>query len=347
MKEEYSDYINKIIHEKSEIEDLIEERKKKIEKFEKRNIRKKRLSFFAGLFLSLSISLSIFFYFKENIIFDKTKSTTFLLALLSITIALGFYLMKYLQPNMIKKNSHNNFEKNYLEELSEIKYNIELLKKKSGKTEDTEININDIVEKAIENKFNDNYIEEKINSNFKEEAQKNKKNNSLLYYIESKSNRLDEEILRLRKSANLNLVIGTLSTFLAIFCLVYEVFYNGINFKNNVEILSHYIPRISLVIFIEFFAFFFLKLYKSNLYEIKYFNNEKTNIDFKIFSLRTAIQLDDKEMIKLCISNFIETERNFIIKKDETTIDFERHKFDNVNNSELKDLLLGVLKTNK
>lgn len=267
------------------------------------------------------------------------------IVLVSIFIGIGIALMNYLQSN--DDNKKDNYIKEiYLNELSELKYNIEILKNKSGNGKETEININSIVEEAIQNKFSDRFIQNRIEENYKKEAIKDKKINNLIFSIESKSNRLDDEILRLRKSANLNLVIGTLSTFLAIFSLVYEVFYNEISFTNTTQILSHYIPRISLVIFIEIFAFFFLKLYKSNLFEIKYFNNEKTNIDFKVFSLKTAIYYEDTEMIKSCISNFIETERNFIIKKDESTIDLEKHKYDNLSNTDLKDMLLGILKTN-
>ncbi|MES2806867.1 MAG: hypothetical protein V4652_15000 [Bacteroidota bacterium] len=346
MNEKYLEYIDNI--RKNNInEDYLKE-KLHLEKLAKQKRTKKIfLNISSTIILLFGVLTAFTFFSKENIFSNKLDFST--LSILGIsTIALtATLLMKYLQTDNEDNNSEKYLKDIYLDELSELKYSIELLKNKAGKNQDTEKNISNIIDDYIKNKFTDSFIQNRIDSNYKEEAIKNNKVNNLINYIENKTNRLDDEILRLRKSANLNLVIGSLSTFIAIFCLLYEVFYNEIDFSNNVQILSHYIPRISLVLFIEIFAFFFLKLYKSNLFEIKYFNNEKTNIEFKIFSLKTAILYEDKEMINACISNFINIERNFILKKDESTIDLEKHKYDNINNTDLKDLILGILKTNK
>jgi hypothetical protein len=143
----------------------------------------------------------------------------------------------------------------------------------------------------------------------------------------------------LRRSANLNLVIGTLTTFLAISGLGFEVFKASMDFTDTVELLSHYIPRLSLVIFIEIFAFFFLKLYKANLNEIKYFNNEKTNIDFKIISLKTAIYEENQDLIKLTIEELIKTERNFKLDKNQSTVELEIRKNENTNSKLFTDII--------
>jgi len=39
---------------------------------------------------------------------------------------------------------------------------------------------------------------------------------------------------------------------------------------------------------IELFAYFFLKLYKSDLSEIKYFQNELTNVEMRYAAVRLA-----------------------------------------------------------
>ena len=352
MNDDYYDYIEKLRNEERRQNQLHEELLRQQKQLLLKNAlfnKIQRIIIPVILMIVLIIvllTLILKFILKKDIFFFKDLNLpNITLVATTFFIGIGFILMKYLQSNDYSKK--DSFIKEiYLNELSELKYSIEVLKNKSGKGKETEININNIVEEAIQNKFSDRFIQQRIEENYKNEAIKDKKIKNLIYSIENKSNRLDDEILRLRKSANINLVIGTLSTFLSIFCLVYEVFYNEVSFTNTTQILSHYIPRISLVIFIEIFAFFFLKLYKSNLFEIKYFNNEKTNIDFKVFSLKTAIHYEDTEMIKSCISNFIETERNFIIKKDESTIDLEKHKYDNLSNTDLKDMLLGILKTN-
>jgi len=94
------------------------------------------------------------------------------------------------------------------------------------------------------------------------------------------------------------------------------------------QLISHYVPRLSLVIFIEIFAFFFLKLYKTSLFDIKYFNNEKTNFDFKILALN-ASKLDKPNAIyEYCIKQFADTERNFTIRNGESTIELEKDKLE-------------------
>ena len=309
MREEYFEYLDEINSKKRNEyikEKMFFEKQAKLRRF------RNRILLISSLFI-LSTTLVLFIYYlikKENFFTEISSSSITIVGTTTLAL-IGTLLMKYLQTNSEVDKSDKYIKDIYLNELSELKYSIEILKNKSGKGQETEKNISGIIDEFIKTKFSDSFIQERIESNYKEEAIKNKKINNLINYIENNSNRLDNEIERLRKSANLNLVIGSLSTFLAIFCLVYEVFYNEINFSESTQVLSHYIPRISLVIFIEIFAFFFLKLYKSNLYEIKYFNNEKTNIDFKIFSLKTAIYYEDKEMINNCINSFINTERNF------------------------------------
>jgi len=344
MREDYYDYLeqerNSLERNEYLREKLLFERQAKLKR-----IRNRIISIISLVVLLLATLVIILYFFikKDSFLSEFNSSSLSILGISAIALT-GTFLMKYLQTNSDDYKSDKYIKDIYLDELSELKYNIEVLKNKTGKGQETEKNISMIIDEFIKTKFSDRFIQERIESNYKDDAIKNKKINNLINYIENNSNRLDHEILRLRKSANLNLVIGTLSTFLAIFCLVYEVFYNEISFSNNTQVLSHYIPRVSLVIFIEIFAFFFLKLYKSNLYEIKYFNNEKTNIDFKIFSLKTAIYYEDKDMINNCINSFINTERNFIIKKDESTIDLEKHKHDTMNNTDLKELILGLLK---
>jgi hypothetical protein len=347
MNDDYFEYLKEM--RKTE-KKLLDHKKEVLDTKAKINRFRARIYHIINILAIILVFLYLiaFLFFNDNSFFaviKKLDSSNITLIVLIMTVSAGFFLIRYLQTNSTVKD--DDFKDIYLNELSELKYNIEILKNKNGNGNETILNINEIIEEAIKNKFSDKYIEDRIEANYKDQSVKNRKINNLISYIENKSNRLDDEILRLRKSGNLNLVIGSLTTFLAILGLVYEVFFNEIDFKNNIQLLSHYIPRLSLLIFIEFFAFFFLKLYKSNLFEIKYFNNEKTNIDFKIFSLKTAIHFEDKEMINTCINNFIDTERNFIIKKDESTIDLEKHKYDNISNSDLKDLILGIIKNDK
>jgi hypothetical protein len=72
------------------------------------------------------------------------------------------------------------------------------------------------------------------------------------------------------------------------------------------------VTRISLVAFIEIFAYFFLRLYRYSIFEIKYFQNETTNAEFRVVALEAALLTEDKEIIKKICADMSKTERNFI-----------------------------------
>ena len=76
--------------------------------------------------------------------------------------------------------------------------------------------------------------------------------------------RLRQQIESLNRRANLNLIIGVLTTLLAVGLLAYMVLTVSESFTDITALLSHYVPRITTVVFIEVFSFFFLRLYKSS-----------------------------------------------------------------------------------
>lgn len=153
-----------------------------------------------------------------------------------------------------------------------------------------------------------------------------KKNNlqQLLELYKNTERRMRELLYELDRKAKLNLFVGSITTFAAILGLAYIVFSTEQSFNDITGSLNHYIPKISFIILIEIFSFFFLKLYKQNLEDIKYHNNELTNIDSKIIALKAAIFIDEKESIKQVVSELSKTERNFVLKKGETTVELEK-----------------------
>lgn len=164
-----------------------------------------------------------------------------------------------------------------------------------------------------------------------------------LYKLDSK---IKSQIDRLENNSNLNLIIGIITTTIAIIILGVSIF-NQSSFTTSVDLASHYIPRISTVIFVEIFSFFFLKLYKNNLSEIKYFQNEITNLNFKISALKTAIKSKDAAIISELVRNFSVTERNFILKKDESTEKIEIHKVDTTSSNTYFQSLTDLIKSIK
>jgi hypothetical protein len=63
-----------------------------------------------------------------------------------------------------------------------------------------------------------------------------------------------------------------------------------------------------------------LRLYRSSLEDIKYFQNELTNAESVKMAFATALIFDDKETLKQLTLEIVKTERNFILKKGESTI---------------------------
>lgn len=251
----------------------------------------------------------------------------------------GLLLYRYLQSGLAKPSISSFESDNSLRnELEELRFEVMRLRRKSSSVNNSE-NLNEMINSIIDNTLTEEFISNKINNAFREQAIENSRIRQFYKDFENLSYRVDSELSRLRRSANLNLVIGTLTTTMAIIALGYEVFKTDLNFNDTVALLSHYVPRLSLVIFIEIFAFFFLKLYKANLQDIKYYNNEKTNIDFKIISLKTAINIDDKDLLKLAIEELIKTERNFKLGKGESTVEIEKLRNERENNKLLSQIL--------
>lgn len=162
--------------------------------------------------------------------------------------------------------------------------------------------------------------------------------------------RLREELYALSRRGNLNLSIGIITTISGLFLL--GSFVIGNSFIPSREapatlerFLIDFVPRLSLVVLIEIFAYFFLSLYKTSLAEIKYFQNEVTSIEAKFMALRLATQSDSADHLTSAIDSLAKTERNFILNKDQTTVDLERAKLEQAERSDwtakLSELLRG------
>ena len=98
--------------------------------------------------------------------------------------------------------------------------------------------------------------------------------------------------------------------------------------SNNRDLVAYFLPRTTFVVLIELFAFFFLNLYRVSLSEIKYFQNELTNIESRILAMDAALFLDDSKALGEIATALSRTERNFVLKKGESTVQLEQDKVD-------------------
>jgi hypothetical protein len=159
----------------------------------------------------------------------------------------------------------------------------------------------------------------------------------LLDYILKYRNRLLNHIQSLTKNSALNLIIGLMTTIVGVIVL-YGIFIES----GKLDVLG-YFSRISIAIFIELSSFFFLRLYSSNLFEIKYFHNELSNIDAKMIALKVALLKKDDDTLKFILKELMKTERNRLLKKGETTVELEKMRFDREESKSLTDTLTKVV----
>lgn len=148
-------------------------------------------------------------------------------------------------------------------------------------------------------------------------------------------NRLKDELFSLSKRGNLNLSIGIMITVVGLGLLGMFVLSFSNSQKDMATFFMDFFPRISLVLLIEIFAYFFLSLYKSSLSEIKYFQNEITSMESKYLALKVALESSEKESINYVVEQLAKSERNFILEKGQSTVDLERAKNDQAATSDI------------
>lgn len=159
--------------------------------------------------------------------------------------------------------------------------------------------------------------------------------------------RLESEISALSRRGNLNLVIGIVTTIVAISTLAYIAIFGNPGNEEVPKIILHYVPRFSVAVFIEVFSFFFLRLYRNGLEDIKYFQNELTNIELRSMGLETAVLTLDTQVIAAAANSLASTERNFRLNKGESTVDLEKAKIESRGDHDLFERLLKVASASK
>ncbi len=152
-------------------------------------------------------------------------------------------------------------------------------------------------------------------------------------------NRLSKQEYSLKKQANVYLIIGCLISVGGLLALLYVIQLNSSGSVTTLLSKFNYFSRLSLVIFVEMLALFFLKLHKENIRNVKYYQNEMTNIELKYLALLCSKENAGVTDFSDIIKSFSSTERNFILNKGESTVDLELLKSDN---SKLDSILKNI-----
>lgn len=155
--------------------------------------------------------------------------------------------------------------------------------------------------------------------------------------------RLYAEISALSRRGNLNLSLGILTTIIGLSILGYFVIEVDSIPEDKMAFIAYFLPRLSLVILIEVFAYFFLKLYKSSLSEIKYFQNEMTNSEAKLAAIKCSIMTSDSAATSSVIQTLATTERNAVLDKGQTTAEIEKARIEQQNIATISDKVSNLL----
>lgn len=192
----------------------------------------------------------------------------------------------------------------------------------------TEDDRRDIIESVVEKVYSGaaNRVLNDLRAQIAEADQKKEFSARLFERFESTADRLRNELSALSRRGNTNLVLGIFTTVIGLLILGYFVLEIPAAEDLTTGLLLGFVPRLSLVMFIELFAYFFLKLYKASLSEIKYFQNEITNVESKAVALWTSVVLDDRRAILAVIEELASTERNNVLEEGQTTVELEQSK---------------------
>ncbi|GBG14644.1 acetolactate synthase [Novimethylophilus kurashikiensis] len=153
--------------------------------------------------------------------------------------------------------------------------------------------------------------------------------------------RLSNEVEMLRARANTNLIIGCFIALFGAAILAIVLFFSESKFSDLSALALHMFPRLSVVVLIEVFAYFFLAMYRSNLSEIRYYQNEITNTEMKKVATLLAVRSSSTESISTELAS---TDRNGILKNDQTTQELERLKIEGASTKSAIDLFARLLK---
>ncbi len=151
--------------------------------------------------------------------------------------------------------------------------------------------------------------------------------------------RLDEQSRSFDRRGNLNLTIGVVTTGVALSVLVWMAINAPRNFSGSGEMAAYFIPRASVGLLVQALSYFFLTLYRRAIDEIKYFQNELTNIESRLCALDVALVSGDTVAAKAILLRLGATDRNMVLAKGQSTVDLEKHRIDNSGRVDLAALV--------
>ena len=170
---------------------------------------------------------------------------------------------------------------------------------------------------------------------------------SLLRFSNLKEN-IEDEIRSLKSTATVNLMLGT---FMFTICLLILAILQFIacdtktpdrvaSIMNSTTFLA---SKSIFSLSFAAFAFFFLTAYRNSVNQIRFYRNEATNVTSLSVAVLLSQSLDAKSRAKV-VEHLLQGERNFVLKKGESTADIKLQEAQNHNFDTLMSTFLSGAK---
>lgn len=118
---------------------------------------------------------------------------------------------------------------------------------------------------------------------------------------------LEDYITNLKAQNKWKLIIGGMSFFIGLIILVYFIVTKE---TADNDFINYFISRLTIVLLIEYFSYYFLSMYRDGLNEVKYFQNELTTQSNKLKALEYINNKDINEHAKIIITELMCNDRN-------------------------------------
>lgn len=152
---------------------------------------------------------------------------------------------------------------------------------------------------------------------------------------------LSDERETVSNRSAVNLRIGVVIATVGAGLLLYFVL--SIGGEANTIDWWQFFARFSIVVILQLFSYFFLNLYRIGLNDIKFYRNEVTNVRMMKASLISALQTEDSDLVKSILVRMSETERNFILKKGETSAAFAQNQSETMQEVKIYKMISEIL----
>ena len=271
----------------------------------------RQIGLLTNLVMAAAAVIAVAFYFREYMLDRFSVRLTDLFAPLTVLITgVGVMAFKYLEPGQIdssRTNSDTDIHRLRFSVERQIRELRSQIQSPKSTTELSEADKQKVLQQLL-TKFESEALNDYLVA-LKDSVSRQVRAQSLEERYQLTRTRLAQETKDLAERGNFNLVIGAFVALAGLVVLGYTVS-NTPTSSDGMTLLSYYVPRTTLVVLIEVFAYFFLSLYKTSLTEIKYFQNELTNVESKHLAGELAQKTDDSQIRVTVIDQLARTERN-------------------------------------